>query len=164
MGNLLREERLALVHPSLAAFIRGFVKGSPWDWMVVTGARTQEEVNLAWAKGRTTAGPFAGEPGHPPLGEVVTHVRSLEKAPHAIRATPEGAFSCAVDLMFFSDHCALSPGTSREDRAVYQAYGEAVMEAGLVWGGVFTGLVDLSHAENPRWREFPLFTPQGDSQ
>lgn len=155
MGRLLGTDKLQRVHPTLDGFVRQWVEDSALDWMVVTGARTQAEVDAKWAEGRTKPGPHAGETGYPELGLTVTQVRTLHDAPHAVRVTPEGLYACAVDLQFLASPGKLSEGKTLTDVATYRGYGLAGEKAGFVWGGRFSK-VDQAHLELVSWRSYAL--------
>lgn len=157
---LLYSVRLKLVHPRLALFAQQLAEQSPRKWGVITGARTQADVDAKYALGRTKRGPHAGEVGHPPLGDIVTHVHSLEQAPHAVRRTPEGSYSCAVDLQFvLPEGGGLAEGHIPEEKDVYLEMGLMAEQAGLVWGGRFKSIFDQAHVELPDWRRYPLDPP-----
>lgn len=160
MGRLLRTDRLRQVHPELALFALQWAEEHLGTWMVVTGERCLADVLAKYAVGRTTPGPHAGEQGHPTLGETVTNVSTLEKAPHAARVTPSGLYACAVDLQFFTGRgLELAAGETAEQRTVYLEMGEAAEKAGLVWGGRFKRLFDQAHVELLDWRRYPLPAP-----
>lgn len=155
MGKLLRVDRLYQVHPRLRLFAQQMADSSNQTWLVVTGVRGQHEVDLKYAQGRTAPGPHAGEAGYPPLGETITNVSSMAKAPHAMRVYPNGTWGCAVDLQFFvQGTMSLAEGKEPAEVAVYLELGELAEKAGLVWGGRFTR-VDQAHVETPDWRNFP---------
>ena len=156
MSELRHAERLAGVHPSLAAFARLVASRAAVDWCVVTGVRTLPGVLEKYAQGRTTPGPHAGEPGYPPLGLTITNVRTLEGAPHAERMTPEGLYGCAMDMQFFlQGGSRLAGGDAPGEVLVYRWYGAAAETQGLTWGGRFSK-VDMAHVELKAWRTYPL--------
>jgi hypothetical protein len=156
VGRLLKPERLFQVHPELRAFAVDFSQRNDCDWMVVTGARTKAQVAEKYAIGRTVQGAHAGQPGYPPMGQTVTNVASLEHAPHAIRETPAGPYSCAVDMQFLLPDGSLAPGTNQAQQDIYALYGAAAEAAGFVWGGSFRHLFDQAHVELFHWKNFPL--------
>lgn len=161
MGNLLRQDRGVLVHPRLRLFAVQMASQSPYNWLLVTGVRTQADVEAKYAQGRTAPGPHAGEPGYPPLGETVTNVHTLALAPHALRVTPAGTFGCAIDLQYFlPDGLHLAEGKVPEEQLVYRGMGEQAEKAGLAWGGRFIHLFDQAHVELPDWRAYPLPPPE----
>lgn len=49
-----------------------------------------------------------------------------------------------------------TPGERAEAIRLYSAFGQAVSEHGLVWGGTWRGIVDLGHAELQGWRSLPF--------
>jgi hypothetical protein len=154
MSELRHPERLYSVHPELCAFMKLVVATSPYDWCIVTGIRSLAGVQEKYAVGRTTPGPHAGEPGYPPLGQVLTNVSSLEHAPHAERRTPAGVYGCAVDAQFFYEG-RLSAGETTAEQSIYRWYGHLAESQGHVWGGRF-GNVDQAHVELRLWRSYPL--------
>lgn len=147
------------MHPDLVAFAHKMAESSPEDWVVVTGIRTQVEVDAKWAEGRSQPGPHAGESGFARLGQTVTNVRDLQQAPHALRQTPQGPYGCAVDLQFIGEKTSLSPGATPEDRAVYLWMGEFAEKSGFTWGGRFARIFDQAHVELKDWKQYPLPPP-----
>jgi len=106
--------------------------------MVIVGLRTDAQQAADYAQGRTTPGPNAGQPGHPPLGATVTNCNGVTtRSNHQAQADGYGH---AADCGFVGDHPYAGD---------FHAFGLRLEAAGLKWGGRFHAPVDLDHAELP---------------
>jgi peptidoglycan L-alanyl-D-glutamate endopeptidase CwlK len=98
--------------------------------MVTDGVRTQKHQQALYAQGRTTPGP------------IVTHADGVKK--HSNHQVKTDSFGHAVDCCFVVDG-----RPSWDGRLPWKAYGACVEAVGLTWGGSWTSLIDLPHAELP---------------
>lgn len=124
-------DKLIGVHPVLAQKIRVVLDkmaASGFPMMVTDGVRTTAQQALLYAQGRTA-------PGH-----IVTNCDGIHKRsnhqPHA------DGLGHAVDCCFVVDG-----HPSWDARLPWKAYGKALQDEGIVWGGSWTSLHDLPHAE-----------------
>jgi peptidoglycan L-alanyl-D-glutamate endopeptidase CwlK len=118
-------------HPELVARISKVldamtVLGVP---MIVTdGVRTTAQQRALYAKGRTVPGP------------IVTNADGVTKlSNHQIKGD---GFGHACDVAFL-----VNGQPSWDSRLPWKCYGACVEALGLVWGGSWTALHDLPHAE-----------------
>lgn len=125
------EQHLDGVHPALSTMIKHvltFMAASGHPMMVINGTRTAAEQCLLFAQGRTS-------PGH-----IVTNCDGLhKKSNHQPQADGYGH---AVDCCF-----VVEGKPSWDIRLPWKTYGKAVTDIGLSWGGDWTTLFDLPHAE-----------------
>ena len=99
-------------------------QGTPM--FVVQGVRTLAQQQALYAQGRTTP------------GRIVTYCDGLQ---HRSNHQPH-----LLDNLGHAVDCAFSGNSPFADSEPWQAYGDAVLAQGLVWGGHFS-LVDCPHAE-----------------
>lgn len=121
--------RLVGVHPKLVAAIEeilGAMADRGHGMFVVEGVRSLERQSALYAQGRSTPGPIVTN------ADGVTH-RSNHQ-PH------EDHWGHAVD-------CAFLSGNPFSHTHPWEEYGELVESHGLRWGGRFSTLMDLPHAE-----------------
>ncbi len=129
-------QRLVGVHPDMIDKLDPIL--DRLGMFVIEGLRTTERQQEIYAEGRTTPGPYAGQPGHPPLGSTVTNCDGVHtKSNH--QAHPDG-YGHAVDCGFNGPHPYAGD---------FHAFGLALEAAGLKWGGRFHSPVDIDHAEMP---------------
>ena len=127
-------QRLQGVHPALVQKTLGLLQRFPM--FVVMGVRTVAEQQALFAKGRTA----------PPIGPqyIVTMkdgvVHRSNHQPHA------DGLGHAVDLAFLPTADRANPF---DEAWPWEAYGQAVEAAGLVWGGRWAHPHDSPHAELP---------------
>lgn len=131
--SLYHPERLKDVRQELFDFCVKAAAELPFDFLVVSGVRTDAEQRLLYAQGRTAP------------GKVVTHAKSASETAHG-----RGA---AVDL------CPLLDGhPDWSDLLRFKLLGELAESVGLAWGGRFIGFPDYGHCQISAWRDLP-FTP-----
>lgn len=135
--------RLIGVHPRLYAAIVNILHELPM--FVVKGVRTAQEQARLYAQGRTTP------------GKIVTYRDGIR---HKSNHQPhEDGFGYAVDLAFLGK-------TPFDDAHPWDIYGAKVETAGLIWGGRWSHLRDLPHAELPTTVSSPVSSQgaNGDSK
>lgn len=129
--NSTLNPKLLGVHPELVRKIANVlaamqVAGHPM--MVTDGVRTEAQQVALYAKGRTA-------PGH-----IVTNCDGIrKKSNHQPKADGYGH---AVDCCFL-----VAGHASWDVHCPWQAYGALLAAQGLTWGGSWTSLHDLPHAE-----------------
>jgi len=161
MALLRHAERLAGVHPRLAAFANLAAAQSSVDLCAVTGLRSPVECEAKWAEGRTAPGPHAGQIGYPALGLTVTNCKDASQTAHSLRATPEGDYGCAIDLQFVGTAGALLDLDTPAHCALYESLALLAQEDGLV-AGLYFRKVDASHVELASFRDYPLVDSSTD--
>lgn len=139
--SLLHEERLAGVDQRLVDFCHYAAEAFDWDVVVAAGLRSEAVAESDYAKGRTTPGPGAGEPGKPAMGYTVTQAKTAAETAHgrggAVDAAP---VLCGIILW--------------ADILKFRKLGEFAKTMGLVWGGDWPSK-DMDHFEVPNWRDLP---------
>jgi hypothetical protein len=131
------EQRLALVHPELAAKVRAAavqLAAQGMSFRVACGLRTCAEQDALYAQGRTRPGP------------VVTNARG---------GWSNHNFGCAVDCYPFihDDHGPID--LSDPGMPVFQAMVRALKAQGLAWGGDWISLKDAPHFQLANVPETP---------
>ena len=120
------------------------------------GKRIDEQLQTEYyAKGRTTPGPHAGEPGYPELGLTVTGAKTLKDTPHG-----RGGAVDSYPAIISSDYKVTAILNNEKDPKtleMFARYGSLAKTYGLEWGGVWK---DYPHVQCPNWREIS-FTSQG---
>ena len=126
-------KKLAGVHPALSlrvAQILGEMAASGFQMCVTDGVRTTAQQQALYAQGRTKP------------GAIVTNRDGVTKKSNHQRKSD--GYGHAVDCAFL-----VGGQPSWDARLPWQRYGELVIKHGLVWGGSWTSLHDLPHAELP---------------
>lgn len=138
----------------LQAFIDWWKSNGPFQIVILSGLRTQEQQAALYAQGRTTP------------GKIVTNAADASTSPHgrgaAIDCVPvresTGSYVKTVYTGNESDDDALPDGTKARDTANERiaTYVSLVKEHGLTSGADFPGLHDTPHAEDPNWQSLPM--------
>lgn len=103
-----------------------------WPMFVTSGVRTVAQQQALFAQGRTT------------IGRIVTNADGLIKlSNHQVKSDGKGH---AVDLAFIDDPDTLKPEIF-DPGMPWDLMGLMAEKRGLVWGGRWSGLVDLPHVE-----------------
>jgi D-alanyl-D-alanine dipeptidase len=122
------EQRLAKVHPILAARVRAMMEllaQGGTEIMITQGLRTWEEQDALYAKGRTA----------PPIGKkyIVTKAKGGQSYHN---------FGLAVDIVVLD---ALRKADWDVKHPGWAAAGTAGQSVGLEWGGAWKGFKDIPH-------------------
>ena len=124
-------EKVVGCHPELVDKISKVIDAMTvlgFPMMVTDGIRTQQAQQQLYAQGRTKP------------GAIVTHADGVTK--HSNHQVKADTFGHAVDCCFVVDG-----KPSWDARLPWRCYGACVEALGLKWGGAWTSLVDLPHAE-----------------
>lgn len=139
MGQLLRPERLRGVHFKLVLLAHGFMKSLPFDCLVSSGVRTNEEQAFLYAQGRNRP------------GKVVTNAPTASTTAHGRRWVDGKAYGMAMDIWPTDKHG--QPLWDDWDKMRQMA--SLVTEGVVEWGGDWKSFPDGSHFEVVGWRTYP---------
>lgn len=149
-------QRLGPVDPQLLAFLDEWDRSGPFRLVVTSGVRTDADQLALYQQGR---------PGGP-AGPIVTNARTAERSAHGLRLRSGQKLAQGIDVAVYErgaaglfaptypDHAA-TPAEAERLLGLYREIGRRAKAAGLVWGGDWSGLVDLPHVETADWTSLP---------
>ena len=154
MGTVFHREHAAGVDGRLLRFLDWWAEHGPFPITIPAtgGLRTDAMQAELYAKGRTTPGEHAGEPGHPPMGRTVTNAKTVHDTPHG-----RGAALDCMPVKTSADGTKVVALIDSWD--LYRMYGIMVKAHGLIWGGEWRSPLDGPHAEILTWRSLPIPNP-----
>lgn len=153
--------RVSGCDPRIIAFFGWWNVHGPYSLTVpeLGGMRSDAlaQLNL-WRQGRETPGPHAGEPGYPPLGQIVTNAKTLFDTPHG-RGKAADAYPAILDPTGTFVVGIKSNDKDPQTLLQFAQYGALAEAHGLEWGGRWAK-PDRPHVQCKNWRD-PSPPPNG---